>query len=127
MLICNRFLIQLRKSLEFAEIQITQLTTKKRIILANLNQEKEALLQQRLELEGIVLQDKKKLQQIEIDLEKSLIRSPVTGIILELNLSNEEQFVNVNDLIAEIIPQNVELNVKTIINNQILIKSLLDK
>lgn len=101
-----------------AQQKLAQLEEKKLIILANLSQEKEFLQQQRLELETGLIQEQKNLDKLEKELEKSIIRASASGIILKLNLSNEQEFVQVNDLIAEIIPQDVELIIKTLVSNQ---------
>jgi len=105
-------------NINIAQTKITQLINKRITTLANLNREKEALLRERLEMETLLREEQKNLEKIERELEKSLIRSSATGVILELHLRNEQQFVDVNDVIAEILPQDVDLIINTLVSNQ---------
>ncbi|MBR8826591.1 MAG: HlyD family efflux transporter periplasmic adaptor subunit [Gomphosphaeria aponina SAG 52.96 = DSM 107014] len=101
-----------------AQEKITQAEAKKTATIANLNQEREFLIQSRLQLETRIIQEQKQLQQTATELEKSIIRATVDGVILQLNLRNEQEFVTANEVIAEIMPDDVDLVIKTFISNQ---------
>ncbi|WP_392481501.1 HlyD family secretion protein [Nostoc sp. C110] len=80
--------------------------------LAALKKERETLLQQRLELQKQLASSSKDLQQVQTDLNLSVIRSPIAGTLLQLNLRNPGQVVQPSEAIAQIAPLNASLVVK---------------
>ena len=84
-------------------------------IMATLIKEKDALIQQQLQLQTQSTQYQKELQQLLKQLQTSMIRATSDGIILKLNLRNSGQVVNSGESIAEIIPQNTPLTIKAMI------------
>ncbi|PHJ59943.1 hemolysin D [Nostoc linckia z18] len=80
--------------------------------LAALKKERETLLQQRLEIQKEIDRNTKEMQQIQIDLNRSIVRSPITGTLLELNLRNPGQVVQPSEAIAQIAPLNAPLLIK---------------
>ncbi len=86
--------------------------------LASLQKERETLLQQRLELQSQVVRNRQELQQVESDLNKSVIRSPITGTVLQLSLRNPGQVVQSSQAIAEISPYQAPLQVKAYVTSQ---------
>ncbi|WP_414564380.1 MULTISPECIES: HlyD family efflux transporter periplasmic adaptor subunit [unclassified Anabaena] len=86
--------------------------------LASLNRERETLLQQRLELQKQLNQARKELQQVETDLHQSVIRAPITGTVLQLNLRNPGQVVQSTQPIAQIAPFNAPLLIRTFVQAQ---------
>ncbi|WP_138496847.1 HlyD family efflux transporter periplasmic adaptor subunit [Nostoc sp. PA-18-2419] len=80
--------------------------------LAALKKERETLLQQRLELQKEIARSIKELQQVKTDLNQSVIRSPITGTLLQLHLRNPGQVVQSSESIAEIAPLNAPLLIK---------------
>ena len=86
--------------------------------LAALNRERETLLQQRLELEKQTMRSRKELQQVETDLEQTVIRAPVTGTVLQLNLRNPGQVVQPGQPIAQIAPVNTPVVIRAFIQPQ---------
>ena len=46
-----------------------------------------------MEIQNQLNRDRRELQQIQRDLQKSLVKAPVDGIVLNLNLRNLGQFV----------------------------------
>ena len=80
--------------------------------LANLNQEKEALLQQRIEINKQLARDQRELEQVTIDLTKTTIRATANGIISLLALRNPGQTVRPGEEIAQIIPRDAPLVLK---------------
>lgn len=80
--------------------------------LATLNKERENLLQRRVEIENQLSRDQKELQQIGIELGKTIILAPEAGTILKLNLRNPGQVVSPGESIAQIAPSNASMVVK---------------
>lgn len=103
---------------KIAETRIVQLTSQRNTQLTNLNQQQESLLRERLEIETNLIEEEKNLEQLAIELEKSTIKASANGRIIELHLSNEQQFVNANDVIAEIMPDDVNLVINSLVSNR---------
>ncbi|MDF5710706.1 MAG: HlyD family efflux transporter periplasmic adaptor subunit [Nostoc sp. S4] len=98
-----------------AEERISQEIARGEATIATLNKEKQALIQQRVEMQTQLKQYQKELQQIETELKNSIIRATSDGTILKLNLRNPGQVVRVSESIAEIVPQNAALVIKAMI------------
>ncbi|MDB9373101.1 HlyD family secretion protein [Nodularia sphaerocarpa] len=86
--------------------------------LSALNRERETLLQQRLELEKQTIRTSKELQQVEIDLNETVIRAPITGTVLQLNLRHPGQVVQPSQAIAQIAPINSPILIKAFVQPQ---------
>ncbi|MFS0516137.1 HlyD family efflux transporter periplasmic adaptor subunit [Nostoc sp. UIC 10607] len=80
--------------------------------LAALKKDRETLLQQRLELQKELDRNTKELQQAKTDLNLSVIRSPIAGTLLQLNLRNPGQVVQPSEAIAQIAPLDAPLLIK---------------
>ncbi|MBD2567205.1 HlyD family efflux transporter periplasmic adaptor subunit [Anabaena lutea] len=80
--------------------------------LAALKKERELLLQQRLELQKQQIRTRQELQQLENELNKSVIRSPATGTLMQLKLRNSGQVVQLSEAIAQIAPVDAPLIIK---------------
>jgi multidrug efflux pump subunit AcrA (membrane-fusion protein) len=80
--------------------------------LAALKKERETLLQQRLEFQKQLDRTRKELQQVENDLSKSVIRAPIAGTVLQLNLRNPGQVVQPSEAIAQIAPFGAPILIK---------------
>jgi multidrug efflux pump subunit AcrA (membrane-fusion protein) len=80
--------------------------------LAALKKERETLIQQRLEFQKQIDSTRKELQQVENDLNKSVIRAPITGTILQLRLRNQGQVVQPSEAIAQIAPLKAPIVIK---------------
>ena len=94
---------------------------------ASLNREKEAVLQQRLEVEKQIAQDEEELRQMIKELKQSEIVATATGIISQLELRNPGQSVQMGQEIAQIIPQDGTLEIKTVVSPQDIEKLKLDQ
>ena len=79
---------------------------------ATLNREKEALIEQQIKLQKQLIRDDQELQQVNLELRKTLVRTPVQGTIFKLNLRNRGQTMRLGEEIAQIVPQNAALVVK---------------
>lgn len=84
--------------------------------IATLNKEKQSLQQRKVEIQSQFTQYHKELQQIESQLQNSIIRATSDGIVLKLNLRNPGQVVQTSEAIAEIVPQNTPLVIKAMIS-----------
>lgn len=80
--------------------------------LATLKKERENLQSTQIEAQNALSRDAKDLQQIGIELSKTLILAPTDGTILKLELRNTGQVVGVGGAIAQIAPSNAPLLVK---------------
>ncbi|AFZ27613.1 multidrug resistance efflux pump [Cylindrospermum stagnale PCC 7417] len=80
--------------------------------VAGLKRERESLLQQRLEVQKQLVRTRQELQQIGTDLSKSVIRAPISGVLLQLNLRNPGQVVQPSEAIAQIAPLDTPLQIK---------------
>ena len=80
--------------------------------LATLNKERESLLQRKVELQNQLNRDARELQQIGLELNKTVVRTPVDGTILKLELRNAGQVVRPGEAIAQIAPSNTPIVVK---------------
>lgn len=80
--------------------------------LARLNKQRDELIQRQVEINNQLSRDQKELQQINSELNKSVIKAPVTGTLLKLNLRNPSQIVRAGETIAQIAPNNAPLYIK---------------
>ena len=86
-----------------------------RTAILRLQQDREKLLQQRLEMTNQITTNDREIAQIATELEPTLILAPIAGIIQELNLRNQYQVVHAGDRVAQIVPQNARLEIKAIV------------
>ena len=104
--------------IEIAQQGINREKANKNATIASHLKEKEILIQQRIEIEKQITQEKQQLQQITQEIDQSILRATADGTILKLNLRNQHQVVNPQDAIAEIAPNSSNLIVKAQINTQ---------
>ncbi|MFN5988354.1 MAG: HlyD family efflux transporter periplasmic adaptor subunit, partial [Dolichospermum sp.] len=95
-----------------ASERIKQEKSKGEANLAALKKEKETLFQQRLELQKQQIRTRQELQQLENELNKSVIRSPTNGTLMQLKLRNPGQVVQLSEAIAQISPVDAPLIIK---------------
>jgi len=86
--------------------------------LSRLNQEREQLIQRRVELQNQLNRDRNELKQVETELTGTVIRASASGIIQQLNLRNTEQVVNSGEAIAQIAPSEASLVIKALVPSQ---------
>ncbi|MBD2681040.1 MULTISPECIES: HlyD family secretion protein [Nostoc] len=98
-----------------AEERVSQEIARGEATIATLNKEKQALMQRLVEMQTQLKQYQKEVQQIETQLQNSIIRATSDGTILKLNLRNPGQVVGVSESIAEIVPQDAALVIKAMI------------
>ncbi|MCL1468039.1 HlyD family efflux transporter periplasmic adaptor subunit [Argonema galeatum] len=85
---------------------------------ATLNKERSQIEGRLIEIQNQLNRDRKQLQQIENDLSASVVRSPIYGTIIELELRNPGQVVQSGALIAQISPDRAALVVKARVDAQ---------
>jgi HlyD family type I secretion membrane fusion protein len=83
--------------------------------LATLTREREALIQQRIELNKQLEQEIRELKQVQQNLNRSQITATADGILTKLNLRNPGQAVTVGQEIAQIVPSNAPLQLKAVV------------
>ncbi|HIK06029.1 MAG TPA: HlyD family efflux transporter periplasmic adaptor subunit [Trichormus sp. M33_DOE_039] len=106
-----------------ADVTITQEkiateTATSQISLAKLNQEREQLIQQKLEIQKQTSRDRQELLQINREIANAVIRATASGIIQELKLRNNLQVVRPGDVIAQIAPSKSPLVIKAFVADQ---------
>ena len=106
------YLAPSQAEIAIAESQIAQERARGQATLATLNKEREALIQQQIEINKQLQRDTHELKQVEIDLSQTNITATVDGIISELSLRNSSQTVRVGEQVAQIVPTNAPLEVK---------------
>ncbi|HHP7244582.1 MAG TPA: HlyD family secretion protein [Elainellaceae cyanobacterium] len=84
--------------------------------LAALNKEREALIQQRVERQKQLEQDTRELQQVETDLRQTAIAATSDGILATLNLRNPGQTVSAGETIAQIVPDDIPLQIRAFVS-----------
>jgi len=99
-------------AVEVATERIAQERARGEASLATLSKERKELLQRRITTQSQLNKSQKELQQLGIDLYKSVIRAPVDGTILKLDLRNPGQTVRPGEFIAQIAPSDAPLVVK---------------
>lgn len=86
--------------------------------IAALGQQKEQLLQSRTEVQKQINATEKELKQVENEISGSIIKAPVEGTVLQLNLRNEGQVVQPGEPIAYIAPTYAPIIIKARVNAQ---------
>jgi len=105
-------------AMDVAQGQINQSRSKGESSLATLKRTMEGLLQQKAQLQAQVNRDQKDLQQMNHELEDTLVRTPTSGTILEIGVRNEGQIVQPGDIIAQIAPEESPLVIKARVSPQ---------
>ncbi len=101
--------------IEIAQEKVAQSQSSISATLARLNQDRQQLLQKRVEIQKQRDSDQKELQQVETDLKTTVIRAPIAGIIQSLNLRDRLQVVRVGDELAQIAPAQPALQIKALV------------
>jgi multidrug efflux pump subunit AcrA (membrane-fusion protein) len=99
-----------------ARSRIAQERASGQVALATLNKEKEALLQNRIEINKQLERDMRELQQVKIELGKTKITATASGLISQLSLRNPGQTVRSGEQIAQIVATNAPLELKAAVS-----------
>jgi HlyD family type I secretion membrane fusion protein len=95
-----------------ATSRIAEAKSTGKVSLATLDKEREALIQQQIELNQQLGKNTRELQQVNTDLQQTVIKATTDGIISKLNLRNPGQTVRPGEEIAQIAPSNTKLTIK---------------
>jgi HlyD family secretion protein len=95
-----------------AEERIAQAQAGGAATLAGLQQSKQALVQQSLEIQQQMKVTEQELAQVMLGLQNAEVRSPVDGVLYELSLRNIGQVLNPGETIAKIVPDEVPIEIK---------------
>ena len=102
--------------------RIEQAEKSGRATIAGLNREREALTQQRIEINRQLEQDIEELNRLNREPTQSNIIATATGTIFELNLRDRRQTVQPGQEIAQIIPENSKIEVAAAVSPQDITK-----
>ena len=86
--------------------------------LAALNKEREALIQQQIQLQNQMQLDSQELSQVQLDLSKTTVTATAPGTIAKLTLRNAGQTVQPGQEIAQIVPSQTRLTIKAFVAAQ---------
>jgi HlyD family type I secretion membrane fusion protein len=92
--------------------QISQQKSTAQATIAALQREKEALLQQKTEVDKKLQQDIEELNQVNTEMQQTNITAPVAGTILTMKLRNVGQTLQPGEEVARIVPQSTPLEIK---------------
>jgi multidrug efflux pump subunit AcrA (membrane-fusion protein) len=112
------FLNPNRAEVTIATENIAQEKATNNALLATLNKQRDALIEQRINLQKQMESDLKELQKLAIDLKHTIIKAPTGGIVLKINFRNPGQTVETNSEIAQIAPSNTKLMIKALVMAQ---------
>lgn len=101
-----------------ANERISQEIATANALLANLTKERNALIEQQIGLQKQINSDLQELQKLALDFKNTLIKAPVDGVILKINLRNPGQTVEINSEIAQIAPSKTPLKIKALVPAQ---------
>lgn len=101
-----------------AQQEIAQHRASGTATLAALGQQREQVLMRRIELENNLQAVHTELEQVDIDLERSIVRSPIHGTLLQLRLRNPGQVLHSGEAIAYVAPINMPLEFKAQVASQ---------
>lgn len=101
-----------------ANENIAQEQARGQATLATLKQEKEALIQQNIEIIDRLKRHRSELQQLDKDLQQTIIKASADGIVFQLKLKNPGQIVLPGEEIAHIAPANTALSIQALVPAQ---------
>ena len=99
-------------SIEAAQARIAQAKANGAATLAQLQQSKQSLIQQKLELQTQLRTVQKDKEQVALELQNAVVRSPISGTLYELALRNPGQVVGAGDTLAKVIPDGASITIQ---------------
>ncbi|MDV2995824.1 MAG: Leukotoxin export protein LtxD [Chroococcidiopsis sp. SAG 2025] len=100
-------------TVSIANERIAQEEARGMATVAALQKERKNLVSNQIELQNQVARDTKEVQQMGVELSKTMILSPTDGTVLKLELRNPGQVVSTGQAIAQISRTNSRLDIKT--------------
>ncbi|MEO1791963.1 MAG: HlyD family efflux transporter periplasmic adaptor subunit [Cyanobacteria bacterium J06629_19] len=104
-----------RGSVQAAQQRIAQAEATGESTLAQLQQSKQQLMQEGLDIEKHLKATEQEIAQVNLELENATVRSPVTGTLHELRLRNIGQVVTPGETIATVIPTNAPIEIQALV------------
>jgi HlyD family secretion protein len=101
-----------------AREQVAQEKARGEQTLASLRQQTEQLIQNRIEIQTQIHRTQKELQQVEKELDGTIIRAPIDGTVLQLQLRNSGQVVQPGGALAQIAPLNAPMVIKALVDER---------
>ncbi|MBE8966526.1 HlyD family efflux transporter periplasmic adaptor subunit [Nostocales cyanobacterium LEGE 12452] len=86
--------------------------------IATLNKERNALIQQRIEMQTKFEHDGRELKQVNVELKETIISATADGVISKLNLRNPGQTLRPGEEIAQIVPTYAPLVIKAVVGTE---------
>ncbi|MFK8186408.1 MAG: HlyD family secretion protein [Phormidesmis sp.] len=83
--------------------------------LARLQQAKQQLVQQGLEIQEQLQTTEQEIAQVNLGLQNAEVRSPITGTLHQLNLRNTGQVVTPGETIAQVIPADAPVAIRAMV------------
>lgn len=80
--------------------------------LARLEQSKQQLTSQGIEIQEQLQQTEQEIAQVNLELENSVVRSPIAGTLYELSLRNTGQVVSAGETIARVVPTQAPVEIR---------------
>lgn len=93
-------------SVQAAQARIAQAEVSNAVNLSRLQQSKQQLIRESIAVQDQLQATERELAQINVDFKNSEVRSPITGVLHELNLRNQGQVISTGETLATIIPSN---------------------
>ncbi len=95
-----------------SERRIAQEQNSGQAALARLDREQKVLIQQQIGAQKQLQQDLLELQQVKVELQKTIVTATADGVIAQLKLRNRDQTVQPGQEIAQIAPSNTPLEIR---------------
>jgi multidrug efflux pump subunit AcrA (membrane-fusion protein) len=102
-----------RADIELVQHKIERERATAKTTIARFQQERQKLLQQRVELTDRIASTEHEIAQIATDLQPTPIVAPIAGTIQNLALRNNNQVVHPGDSLARILPTGTPLQIKS--------------
>ncbi|WP_377480992.1 MAG: HlyD family efflux transporter periplasmic adaptor subunit [Microcoleus anatoxicus] len=103
---------------KLVESALVKLATSLPDVAERLGRSRRVLLVKRSSIQQQLIQAQKELNQVELKLKYSVVRSPADGTILKVELQHPGQTVQAGSAIAQIVPSDVPLIVKAKVTSQ---------
>jgi multidrug efflux pump subunit AcrA (membrane-fusion protein) len=101
-----------------AQQRIAQEKATLKASFAALNKERQALINQKIDIQKQLERDSRELIQVETDIKQTVITAPENGTIFKLVLRNSTQILRAGEEIAYIAPSNSKLIIKAVVESQ---------
>jgi HlyD family secretion protein len=106
------------ENIDMASEQIIRERIQRQTMKNTFEREKEALKEEKNTIQKQISLYTEQLQKLEANQKKTIVRAPFAGIIQQLDVSNRGQFVQVGKIVAQIVPTQAPLVVRTLVSSQ---------